>query len=123
MRRPAGHQRYISPPNNKEEKLRQIKSTLFREDLVEFLRLAAGRLNLQSALANRTGYFYVVNQSTGLVLQAVDFASSHTLKEQIEINQKRLQNSSIKMGANKGTPTSGGGAISKVSLFFPGLAS
>lgn len=101
------------------ESMRQIKSSLFQDDLNEFLAISADRLNIQATLANRTGYFYMVNQSTGLVMQAVDFASSHTLKEQIEQNQKRLQNSSIKMSASNNRATvTGSGAISKGPRFY-----
>ena len=72
--------------------MRTIRNELFMRDLNEFLKLSTQRLNIQSSLANRTGYFYIVNRSTGLVLQAVDFATDASLKEQIEQNQKRLQN-------------------------------
>ncbi len=65
------------------------------QDVHDFLKLSTQRLNIQSSLANRTGYFYIVNKSTGLVLQAVDFTVSCSLKEQIEQNQRRLQNSKI----------------------------
>ena len=81
---------------SKEEQMRQIKHELFIRELNEFLKLSTNRLNIQANLANRTGYFYIVNQSTGLVLQAVDFASDLSLKEQIEQNQKRIQGSNLK---------------------------
>jgi hypothetical protein len=68
-----------------------MKTELFIKDLNEFLSLSVNRLNIQSNLANRTGYFYVVNQSTGLVLQAVDFVNNYSLREQVEQHQKRLQ--------------------------------
>lgn len=66
-------------------------------NLDEFIMQSTQRLNIQASLANRTGYFYIVNQSTGLVLQAVDFTSEFSsLREQIETNQKRIQSSSLK---------------------------
>ena len=104
---------------SKEETMRQIKNQLFIEDLNEFVRISTHRLNIQAHLANRTGYFYMVNQSTGLVMQAVDFTSAFTLKEQIEHNQKRLQNASVKAGAHKCTTTStGASTVSKGPRFY-----
>lgn len=107
-----GEQRFMS----KEETIRQIKNDLFIKDLKDFMTLSMERLNLQSDLANRTGYFYIVNQSTGLILQAVDFTSENSLKEQIEQNQKRIQNSSIKGRPNSGAKSPN--LISKGPRFY-----
>jgi hypothetical protein len=98
---------------SKEDHIRHVKYEMFLTELKEFLRISTQRLNIQSSLANRTGYFYIVNQSTGLVLQAVDFTSEFTLKEQIENNQKRIQSSSIKAGSGG---TSAGGSVKSTSM-------
>jgi hypothetical protein len=103
----------------REEHIRQIKNAFFLKELDEFIKISTHRLNLQSSLANRTGYFYIVNQSTGLVLQACDFTTNFSLKEQVEQNQKRIQNSSLKVkqtasgqsrSPSNNSNTSGGGA-------------
>ena len=94
------------PYLTREEQMRQVKNELFLSELNEFLKLSTQRLNIQSSLANRTGYFYIVNKSTGLVLQAVDFAATCSLKEQIEQNQKRLQSAKANAAAG-GTNTNG----------------
>jgi hypothetical protein len=63
---------------NKEDHIRQIKTDVFIKELNDFLLLTTNRLNIQAHMANRTGYFYVVNQSTGLVSSIyliVDFLS------------------------------------------------
>jgi hypothetical protein len=104
----------------KEEQLRQVKSELFLNNLEEFLKQSTQRLNIQASLANRTGYFYIVNQSTGLVLQAVDFTSEFSLKEQIENNQKRIQSSSIKATSGGGGVISGGGGARSPSNITKG---
>ena len=52
---------------NKEDHMRQIKIDVFIKELNDFLLLTTNRLNIQAHMANRTGYFYIVNQSTGLV--------------------------------------------------------
>jgi hypothetical protein len=107
---------------NREDQMRQIKNELFLKDINELLQLAQERLNVQASLTNRTGYFYIVNQSTGLVLQAVDFTTTHTLKEQIELNQKRLQSSSIKqsktVGSSSSASSSAAGPHSKGPRFY-----
>lgn len=96
---------------SRDEQLRQLKSELFTNNLEEFLSQSTQRLNIQASLTNRTGYFYIVNQSTGLVLQAVDFTSEFsTLREQIENNQRRIQSSSLK-ATSHGIRTSGGAII------------
>ena len=112
-----GQERSSNVATTREEQIRQIKMELFLKDINELLKVSMDRINVQATLTNRTGYFYVVNQSTGLVLQAVDFTSTYSLKEQIEQNQKRLQTSSIKHTSSNTTkspasPTnsSGGGA-------------
>ena len=45
---------------------------LFISDLKDFLNLSINRLNCQASLINSTGYFYIVNKSTGLVLEAME---------------------------------------------------
>lgn len=99
----------------REDQIKKIKFDLFIQEMHEFLDTCSARLNIQAELTNRTGYFYIVNQSTGLVLQAVDFSSQATLKEQIEENQKRIKNSSIKgrLNGNRTTQT-----INKGPRFF-----
>jgi hypothetical protein len=86
------------PILSKEDQIRQIKIDVFIRELNDFLQFTTNRLNIQANMANRTGYFYIVNKSTGLVLQAADFTSDVSLKEHIEQNQKRLQNTSVKSG-------------------------
>jgi hypothetical protein len=99
-----GQDRSSNVPS-REEQIRQIKMELFVKDINELLKISMDRINIQASLTNRTGYFYIVNQSTGLVLQAVDFTSAYSLKEQIEQNQKRLQTSSIKQTSPNSTKT------------------
>lgn len=106
-----------APTLSKEDQIKQIKSDVFVKELNDFLQLTTNRLNIQAHMTNRTGYFYIVNQSTGLVLQAVDFTSECSLKEQIEQNQKRLQNTSIKSGAS-GKLNSSSNTISKGPRFY-----
>lgn len=115
-RRGGENQRNLSQ-HSREESIRQIKYELFMNEINEFISLSTKRLNIQANLANRIGYFYIVNQSTGLVLQAVDFSSTTSLKETIEQHQKRLQNSSIK-GASRSAGHSTGGLISKGPRFY-----
>lgn len=104
----------------KEDTIKQIKNDLFLKELNEFIALSTSRLNIQASMANRTGYFYIVNQSTGLVLQAVDFTNTLSLKEQIEQNQKRLQNSSLKNASKNQAPVPGSssGIVSKGPRFY-----
>jgi hypothetical protein len=47
-------------------------NNLFINDLKEFLNLSINRLNSQANVINNIGYFYIVNKSTGLVLEALD---------------------------------------------------
>lgn len=82
-------------------------------EISEFLQLSTNRLNIQANMANRTGYFYIVNQSTGLVLQAVDFATNASLHEQIE---KKRQQHSFK--GQPATKPPAGSAISKGPRFY-----
>lgn len=115
--------RDTSQSRSREEQIRQIKNELFLRDVNEFLKLSTQRLNIQSSLANRTGYFYIVNKSTGLVLQAVDFASDYSLKDQIENNQKRLQSVKAKGGSSHApaapaTPATGGSPVTKGPRFY-----
>ncbi len=107
-------QRRCSPEVAKEEQIRRLKYDLFLSELTEFLQLSTNRLNIQASMANRTGYFYIVNQSTGLVLQAVDFASNASLQEQIE--QKRQQQSFKGQPAAK--PAATGSNVSKGPRFY-----
>ena len=67
-------------------------------------------------MANRTGYFYIVNQSTGLVLQAVDFTSDACLQEQIE---KKRQQQSFKGGQVANKPTIIGSTTTAISSATP----
>ncbi|CAF0800392.1 unnamed protein product [Brachionus calyciflorus] len=90
---------------SREDQMKKVKNELFIQEIHDFINISTERLNIQADLTNRTGYFYIVNQSTGLVLQAVDFTSQNSLKEQIEENQKRIKNSSIKGRLNNANKT------------------
>ena len=86
------------------------------KDLNEFTHLSTNRLNIQANMANRTGYFYIVNQSTGLVLQAVDFATDASLYDQIE--KKRQQQSFKGKPGQPATKPPAGSAVSKGPRFY-----
>ena len=47
-------------------------NNLFIDDLKEFLSLSINRLNNQADVINNVGYFYIVNKSNGLVLEAFE---------------------------------------------------
>ena len=64
------------------------------------VQLSASRLDMQTALANQLGYFYIVNDLTGLVLQAHDSTLSrngYSLREQIEQRRVQQSNASLKI--------------------------
>ena len=86
---------------------------LFMKEIAEFLQLSTSRLNIQANMANRTGYFFIVNQATGLVLQAVDFATDASLAEQIE---KKRQQQSFK--GQPATKPPAGSTVSKGPRFY-----
>ena len=86
------------------------------KDLNEFTHLSTNRLNIQANMANRTGYFYIVNQSTGLVLQAVDFATDASLYDQIE--KKRQQQSFKGKPGQPATKPPAGSPVSKGPRFY-----
>lgn len=48
---------------SKEDHLKQVKYELFLNEMSDFLKMSAQRLNIQASLANRTGYFYIGNSS------------------------------------------------------------
>lgn len=116
--RSSSQRRTTTQPNEqvKEEQMRKIKCELFLKEMTEFLHLSTNRLNIQASIANRTGYFYIVNQSTGLVLQAVDFASDASLSEQIE--KKRQQQSFKGQPSQSATKPPAGANVSKGPRFY-----
>ncbi len=66
--------RPVSPAQQEPTSL----NNLFISDLKDFLNLSINRLNNQADIINDIGYFYIVNKSTGLVLEAFEQAGNLT---------------------------------------------